>query len=109
MDTKDTIIHESLRLFSVKGYFSTSISDILQAVGTSKGGLYNHFKSKEELFYAVLNTAHRIWRERNLAGLNELERPIDKVKRVLENYRDRYLADSEGFPGAACSSSLQWN
>ncbi|MEJ2069204.1 MAG: helix-turn-helix domain containing protein [Syntrophobacterales bacterium] len=41
MTLKEKIIHESLRQFSTKGYMSTSISDILEAVGTSKGGLYN--------------------------------------------------------------------
>ena len=40
-----------------------------------------------------------IWRERNLAGLDDLGRPIDKVKKLLENYRDNYLADLDNFPG----------
>ena len=50
LSLKDRIIHEALRQFSSKGFMSTSISDILESVGTSKGGLYNHFKSKEDLF-----------------------------------------------------------
>ncbi len=103
---KERIIHESLRLFSTKGFLSTSITDILEAVGTSKGGLYNHFKSKEELFFAALSEARRIWRQRNLAGLRQLERPIDKIKKILENYRDRYLADSENFPGGCVFVTL---
>jgi AcrR family transcriptional regulator len=99
MPLKERIIHESLRLFSTKGFLSTSITDILEAAGTSKGGLYNHFKSKEELFFAALSEARKIWRQRNLAGLHQLERPIDKIKKILENYRDRYLTDSDNFPG----------
>ena len=47
---KERIIEESLKLFSVKGYTSTSMTNIIEAVGTSKGGFYNHFKSKEQLF-----------------------------------------------------------
>ena len=54
MTLKETIIHESLKLFSLKGFLSTSIHDILVAAETSKGGLYNHFRSKEDLFLAVL-------------------------------------------------------
>jgi TetR/AcrR family acrAB operon transcriptional repressor len=50
---KDRIIHEALRQFSSKGFMSTSISDILESAGASKGGLYNHFKSKEDLFLAA--------------------------------------------------------
>jgi TetR/AcrR family transcriptional repressor of nem operon len=96
---KERIIHESLRLFSLKGFLSTSITDILEAAGTSKGGFYNHFASKEDLFFQVLDEARRIWREKNLLGLDEIESPVGKVKKLLENYRDRYLKDTENFPG----------
>jgi len=99
MDLKDRIIHESLRLFSLKGYLGTSISDIMQAASTSKGGFYNHFASKEDLFFEVLDEARGIWREKNLAGLNEVASPVGKVRKLLENYRDRYLKDTENFPG----------
>jgi TetR/AcrR family transcriptional repressor of nem operon len=106
MSLKDRIIHESLRQFSSKGFMSTSISDILEAVGTSKGGLYNHFKSKEDLFFAALSEARKIWRQRNLAGLDRVPRPLDKIKLILENYRDRYLADSENLPGGCVFVAL---
>ena len=106
MSLKDRIIHESLRQFSTKGYMSTSINDILAAVGTSKGGLYNHFKSKEDLFFAALSAARKIWRQRNLAGLDRVARPLDKIKKILANYRDHYLADSENFPGGCVFVAL---
>ena len=106
MSLKERIIHESLRQFSTKGYMSTSISDILHAVGTSKGGLYNHFKSKEDLFLAALSEARKIWRQRNLAGLDQLDRPLDKIKKLLENYRDHYLTDAEDFPGGCVFVTL---
>lgn len=99
MSLRETIIHESLRLFSLNGFLSTSVSDILDAANTSKGGFYNHFASKEDLFYQVLDEARRIWREKTLLGLDEVESPIGKVQKLLENYRDRYLKDDENFPG----------
>ena len=99
MSLKDTIVHESLKLFSLNGFLSTSIQDILSAANTSKGGFYNHFSSKEDLFYQVLDEARRIWRDRNLQGLGEIDQPIDKLIRLLENYKDRYLLDAENFPG----------
>ena len=106
LSLKDRIIHEALRQFSSKGFMSTSISDILESVGTSKGGLYNHFKSKEDLFLAALSEARKIWRQRNLAGLDHSERPLGKLKQILENYRDHYLADSENFPGGCVFVTL---
>ncbi|MCP4628674.1 MAG: TetR/AcrR family transcriptional regulator [bacterium] len=99
MNLKDTILHESLKLFSLNGFLSTSIQDILSAANTSKGGFYNHFSSKEDLFFQVLDEARKIWRERNLRGLDEINEPIDKIIKLLENYRDRYLLDAENFPG----------
>jgi TetR/AcrR family transcriptional repressor of nem operon len=98
-NNKEMIIGETLRLFSAKGYCSTSIHDILQATGLSKGGLYNYFKSKDDLFSAVLETARRIWRERCLHGVDTKKRPIRKIRKILQNYRDRYLKDWNNFPG----------
>jgi AcrR family transcriptional regulator len=98
-DLQERIIHESLRLFSLKGFLSTSVSDIMEAANTSKGGFYNHFASKEDLFFQVLDEARKIWRERVLFGLDEIESPIGKIQRLLANYRDRYLGDGENFPG----------
>ncbi|HQO02922.1 MAG TPA: TetR/AcrR family transcriptional regulator, partial [Spirochaetota bacterium] len=103
---KEKIIAESLKLFSVKGYMSTSTTDIIQAAGTSKGGFYNHFKSKEQLFNEILSAARKIWRERNLYALDEIARPLNKIQKLLENYRDRYLSDSRNFPGGCIFVNL---
>jgi TetR/AcrR family transcriptional repressor of nem operon len=99
MTLKEKIVTEALRQFSTKGFLSTSTMDIIEAVGTSKGGLYNHFKSKEQLFYEALSQARKIWRERNLCGLQEIGHPIEKINKILLNYKDNYLADSDNFPG----------
>lgn len=99
MTLRESIIHESLKLFSLNGFNGTSIHDIIDACHTSKGGFYNHFSSKEDLFLHVLNTARKIWREKNLYGLDETGSPIEKIKKLLVNFKDRYLKDSENFPG----------
>jgi len=96
---KGTIVHESLKLFSLNGFLSTSIQDILSAANTSKGGFYNHFSSKEDLFFQVLDEARKIWRQKNLRGIEEIKSPIDKIIKLLENYKNRYLLDAEDFPG----------
>jgi AcrR family transcriptional regulator len=99
MSLKDRIVDESLKLFSLNGFWHTSVTDILEAAGTSKGGFYNHFASKEELFFAVLKYAQRIWREKTLDGLDKIDDPLMKIERILLNYRDRYLVDGDTFPG----------
>jgi TetR/AcrR family transcriptional repressor of nem operon len=106
MELKERIVFEALRLFSLKGFLSTSVQDILEAAGASKGGFYNHFRSKEELFHAVLTEARRIWRDKNLAGLDELEKPVEKVKRLLTNFKDIYLQDTACLPGGCVFVTL---
>jgi TetR/AcrR family transcriptional repressor of nem operon len=99
LNLKETIVHESLKLFSLNGFLGTSIQDILSTAKTSKGGFYNHFSSKEDLFFKVLDDARKIWREKNLYGIDEIKDPIDKIIKLLENYKNRYLLDTENFPG----------
>ena len=99
MPLREKIIHESMKLFSLKGYINTGINEIIESVGSSKGGFYNHFASKEELFHEVLAEAQKIWRARILYGLDEIESPVGKIIIFLENYKDRYLIDSDNFPG----------
>ena len=106
MNLKEKIIHESLKLFSLKGFLGTSIHDILEAADTSKGGFYNHFSSKEDLFFQVLDEARKIWREKNLKGLDQIENPTAVIKRLLKNYKDRYLKDADNFPGGCVFITL---
>lgn len=52
--TLEKIIITAARLFMEKGYEQTSIQDILDATELSKGGLYHHFRSKDEILEAVM-------------------------------------------------------
>lgn len=95
-----------MKLFSLKGFLSTSIQDVLDAAGTSKGGLYNHFMSKEDLFFAVLGVAQEIWRQRTLEGLDHIENPVERIKTLLRNYVNRYLKDTRALPGGCVFVTL---
>lgn len=103
---KERIIHESLRLFSLQGYLNTSVDDILSAAQASKGGMYNHFRSKDELFREVLKEAGSIWRAKVLEGVSKPEKQLDKIKLLLENYRNNYLKDHHNIPGGCIFVSL---
>ncbi|WP_391205292.1 TetR/AcrR family transcriptional regulator [Psychrobacillus sp. L4] len=52
---KRNVIDKAYELFIEKGYHATSIQDILNHSGISKGSFYNYFSSKSELFKAVFN------------------------------------------------------
>ncbi|MDC9825036.1 TetR/AcrR family transcriptional regulator [Devosia sp. ZB163] len=50
---RDEILDAAQRLFAGNGYDATSVSQIIEAVGVSKGAFYHHFESKEDLIEAL--------------------------------------------------------
>ena len=62
--TKKRILNTATRLFMEKGYENTRVEDILEELGDlTKGAVYHHFKSKEDLFDAVATEMGRQNRE----------------------------------------------
>jgi AcrR family transcriptional regulator len=53
--TKDHILHVARSEFAAHGYYATSMDSIVKATGLSKGAIYWHFRSKLDLFHAVLD------------------------------------------------------
>jgi TetR/AcrR family transcriptional repressor of nem operon len=53
--TKEQILDAASKLIHVRGFKNTSVDDILKETGVGKGNLYYHFKSKDELGYAILD------------------------------------------------------
>jgi len=89
--TKRNIIEKSLQLFSVKGYYNTSISDILAATNLTKGGLYGHFASKADIWQAVYDEAVCIWREAVFKGVRDRSDPLTRITTFIENDMRDYL------------------
>jgi AcrR family transcriptional regulator len=83
--TRQTIIEKSLQLFCIKGYYNTSINDILQATGLTKGGLYGHFASKEDIWYAVYDEALTIWKAVVFKGIQSRSDPLERIQVLIEN------------------------
>lgn len=52
--TVENILSVSAKLFIEKGYDKTSMQDIVNVLGMSKGAIFHHFKSKEAIFNAVM-------------------------------------------------------
>ncbi len=64
-ETERKILEVSFRLFQEKGYDHTTIQDIVNGLGMSKGAVYHHFKSKEEILDRLYDRAYRL---RSLPG-----------------------------------------
>jgi TetR/AcrR family transcriptional regulator, transcriptional repressor for nem operon len=89
--TRQHIIDKSMQLFSVQGYFNTSIAGIIKATGLTKGGLYGHFRNKEEIWYAVYAECVRIWKSIVFQGVRDIADPLARLERVIENSLKDYL------------------
>src|SRR6267143_4568203 len=53
--TRDQILDAASRLIHLQGYHCTSLDDVLRESGVGKGNFYYHFRSKEDLGYAILD------------------------------------------------------
>ncbi len=89
--TRQNIIDQAMQLFSVQGYFHTSIADVVKATGLTKGGLYGHFDNKEEIWYAVYDECVRIWKSVVFQGVREIADPLERIEKVLSNNLKNYL------------------
>lgn len=84
--TRREIVRKAAPLFNQKGFAGTSLSDLMDATGLQKGGIYRHFSSKEELAAEAFDYAWQKAVSERLDGLEELPDSVDRLKRMLENF-----------------------
>ncbi|HAS47383.1 MAG TPA: TetR/AcrR family transcriptional regulator [Microscillaceae bacterium] len=80
--TKKDIIEKSARLFNEKGYLSTSIKDIEEVTGLSKGSIYGNFSNKEEVALEVFRYNFRYL----FSGIDKLVSEAPDAKGQLMAY-----------------------
>lgn len=85
--TKQKVLKTARRLFYLNGYNNTSIDDILKASRVKKGNLYFHYRSKEELGLAVIDSYL-------IEGSGSMDRiligpgsPMGRIYRLLDTSR----------------------
>jgi AcrR family transcriptional regulator len=94
---RERLLESAKTLFSQKGYYATSVEDIVASAGLSKGAFYFYFKSKEELFKSLVEEMHLNIVKR-LENFLERELPledalIEHAKVFLEDiYQNRHIA-----------------
>ena len=86
--TRQRIVMTALEQFYVKGYNSTSISDILSRSQVHSGSLYHFFPGKQDLLVAVLEF-YRDGIKENLLDIAwiDVDDPIEKIFALLNGYR----------------------
>ena len=66
--TRQRIVERAAPVFNQRGYAGTSLAELIAATGLEKGGIYNHFASKDELALAAFDHAVSLLVGRNAAA-----------------------------------------
>jgi AcrR family transcriptional regulator len=95
VDTENRIIQAALEIFVKKGYHGTSVTEITNKVGLTKGALYSHFSSKGELLLRVIDE----FKSHFIGGMTEAlsqcsGNALDKIHCVI-SFNSRFALENE--------------
>jgi TetR/AcrR family transcriptional repressor of nem operon len=84
--TRREIVRKSAPFFNQKGYEGTSLSDLMEATGLQKGGIYRHFSSKEELATEAFDYSWGKAVSGRLDGVAEIPDCVNRLKKMIDNF-----------------------
>jgi AcrR family transcriptional regulator len=79
---KGEILEAALVLFAKNGYAATTIDQLAEAAGTSKGLLYNYFSGKQELLEEIFN--HMLAQAESIWQLDESSTAHEQLRQLLD-------------------------
>src|SRR6202140_4362589 len=83
IDSRQEILRTAARLFQQRGYDATSMNDVAAALKLSKGGLYHHFQSKDEILFEIMDHAMEITQERVLNPVRGISDPEERLRALI--------------------------
>jgi AcrR family transcriptional regulator len=92
VDSRQEILRTAARLFQQRGYDATSMNDVAAALKLSKGGLYHHFQSKDEILFEIMNHAMEITEERVLAPVRAIADPEERLRALIRRHMEVVLS-----------------
>lgn len=95
--TRELILRQAAEVFNRRGYFGTSLSDIMQATGLEKGGIYNHFVNKDDLALRAFDYSVDLMRQAYAAALVGKYHAIDRLMAVVGVFQ-KIPGEQGGFP-----------
>lgn len=96
-ETRKRIVQRAAGAFNTFGYSGTSMSDLMQATGLEKGGIYNHFANKEELAIAAFDYCVSITDARLRESYAEVKHSVERLLVYIEVFQELY--DNPLLPG----------
>ena len=96
--TRRKIVEAAAPIFNKCGYEGSSLSELMEATGLKKGGIYRHFSSKEQLAAEAFDyTWETAWNSR-LQHVDEKASGIEKLKQLIANFVNHRSPVSGGCP-----------
>lgn len=92
MDSRTEILRTAARLFQRQGYDATSMNDVAAALKLSKGGLYHHFQSKDEILFDLMNHALDITQEQVMKPVRTIADPEERLRALIRLHVDVVLS-----------------
>jgi AcrR family transcriptional regulator len=84
-ETANRILNQAMRIFLEKGYHGTSIDDITRAAELTKGALYWHFRSKEDLLKRIIEEYEGRFLDGMIQAVNEVRGSIlHKIEKYFQ-------------------------
>lgn len=89
--TKQFIIEKTASLFNTKGYISTTLSDITEVTGLTKGSIYGNFENKDEVALEVYKYNAKLLKQSMSRSFSEeFPSSIDKLRAFVAFYRKNW-------------------
>ena len=87
--TRREIVKKAAPLFNRKGYAGTSLSDLMQATGLQKGGIYRHFSSKQQLAGEAFDYTWEKAVTGRLEGVENVPNSVQRLKKMIDNFVEK--------------------
>src|SRR5436305_14629690 len=95
--TRERILARSAQLFNRQGYSGASLSDIMRETGLEKGGIYNHFVSKEQLALESFDYAYALVQHSMRNALTGKFNAIDRLFAIVSVFQG--IIEDPAVPG----------
>jgi TetR/AcrR family transcriptional regulator, transcriptional repressor for nem operon len=87
--TRKEIIRKAAPIFNQRGYEGAALSELMQATGLEKGGIYRHFDSKQQLASEAFAYAWKKAVDARFEGTQDISNSVDRLEQIVRNFRDR--------------------
>ncbi|MBL7249418.1 TetR/AcrR family transcriptional regulator [Alloalcanivorax sp. C16-2] len=77
------LLSAAAQLFRAKGFDRTTVRDIAAAVGIQSGSIFHHFKTKEDILYAVMEEVIRFNTERLRQAVAAADTPLEQLRNLV--------------------------